>query len=134
MKQTISIFRFWPFFLIIPALCIVSTGCRKNNSSTNPQVIVSPLDAQLKSDYNFKPGSYWVYVDSVNGETDSAYIISNSIANQPVASCVMGNVKYENEELYLNIGLVCTSVPDNSAPNSVAEKWTLRASVMSIIL
>ncbi|MFI5196445.1 MAG: hypothetical protein ACHQD8_05085 [Chitinophagales bacterium] len=47
-------------------------ACSKKNAST-------PVDAGLKKYFSYKPGTYWIYYDSVNLETDSFAITDNYV-------------------------------------------------------
>jgi hypothetical protein len=37
------------------------------------------INADIKAKFNYQPGSYWVYVDSLSGATDSFAVVSNKL-------------------------------------------------------
>jgi hypothetical protein len=53
--------------LLLIAFCSL-LACRKNN------VPHYPINAALKVAFSFKPGTYWIYQDSLSGEIDSFYV------------------------------------------------------------
>jgi len=56
-------------------LCICITGmysCKKNSSI--PHKII---DADLKGAFDFQPGTYWIFKDSLTGQVDSFYVRNN---------------------------------------------------------
>jgi hypothetical protein len=67
-----------PFaFLLICLACSIS-ACKKK------QVPVEALDTnpEVKAHFNFQPGTYWIYWDSVSKRTDSFYVTSNTYSKQ----------------------------------------------------
>ena len=45
-----------------------------------------PVDPYLLSNFNHKVGSYWVYQDSLTGETDSFHVYRTDLDHQPLSS------------------------------------------------
>ena len=43
----------------------------------------------MKSAFDYKPGSYWIYKDSITGEMDSVYVTSNQDALYNAGGCVL---------------------------------------------
>jgi len=60
-------------------LCFIS-GCKKD-----PEVYY--VSAQLKTDFAFHKGSYWIYRDALTGDIDSAYV-EDYVENTSPSSCV----------------------------------------------
>ena len=56
---------------IVVAL-LLFTACNKE-----PQYKTVYLDPVLKATFNYKPGSYFIFKDSITGELDSVYLVSN---------------------------------------------------------
>lgn len=57
--------------LITLAALMLVLGCKKER--------VNYLSDDIKKNYSYKPGSYWIYRDSATGREDSCYVYSNSI-------------------------------------------------------
>ena len=54
-----------------------------NCSKTKPRDFVQmDTDSAVDARFNFKPGSYWIYVDSISGRTDSFFVRSNAYVEQ----------------------------------------------------
>jgi len=53
--------------LLLISFCSL-LACKKNN------VPHYPINAALKAAFSFKPGTYWIYQDSLSGEIDSFYV------------------------------------------------------------
>ena len=62
--------------IILAAVISFLTGC-KNNNPCNGVVTYQKMDNRLTG-YVFKPGSYWVYYDSIDAVRDSQYVYSYS--------------------------------------------------------
>ncbi len=73
--------------LILVVLTIVLSTCSKKTTYT-------PVDAELKTNFWYKVGTYWVYRDSLNGEEDSFYVAETSDLTN-VASDNNGNTEEE---------------------------------------
>src|ERR1035437_3096908 len=41
------------------------------------KVKVTPLNSDMKSHFSYKPGSYWIYLDTISGKYDSFSVQSN---------------------------------------------------------
>lgn len=57
--------------LISLAALLFALGCKKEH--------ILYLSDDIKKNYSYKPGSYWIYRDSATGREDSCYVYSNSI-------------------------------------------------------
>lgn len=90
MKQT---------FLILFSVAAIFTSCKKH--STPP---IMPVDAGLKSGFGYKPGSYWIYKDSVSGAIDSAYVYAET-TDYYYHGCVLfaGQPKFESINIALQV-------------------------------
>ena len=65
------------------------SSCHKNN------VPNYPVDADLKAAFNFKVGSYWIYLDSISGRIDSFYVSLNITQNEFIS----GTPSYTEDEI-----------------------------------
>ena len=95
-------------------MCCISfymAACKKDMN------LNQPMNAQMKASFNYKPGTYWIYKDSVTGAMDSAYVVSNNV-NYYTRGCVLydGQPKYERMDVLIR---VATSNPADS------ETWAL---------
>lgn len=59
-------------YLLFICLAVTISACHKTS------IPRYPLSAALKANFGYKIGSYWVYRDSVSGETDSFYTYKSS--------------------------------------------------------
>ncbi len=50
---------------------------------------VYSVNTGMKSAFNYKPGSYWIYKDSITGAIDSAYVTSNQDVLYNAGGCVL---------------------------------------------
>lgn len=57
------------------ALLLLFAACKKDGKP------YMPLNADLKKNYSFKVGSYWIYRDSLTGRVDSFYVTKYSDGN-----------------------------------------------------
>ena len=115
MKQTTTLLIF---------LALIISGCKKKNNT--PATI--PVNAGLKADFGYKPGSYWIYKDALSGNIDSAYVTSNTIIYRQLGCALMeGAPEYE-------IMTISIKVSDNNP--AVSEHWaiTLTDSIFSLSL
>jgi len=83
-------------FYLAVALCICITGmysCKKNNPV--PHRII---DADLKGAFDFQPGTYWIFKDSLTGQIDSFYVRGTSMANN-----TSNNPSYTYDEMDIDI-------------------------------
>jgi hypothetical protein len=51
-------------------VCLLLFSCRKKNATVGPIPIVPVNDSLIKY-YYYKPGTYWIYKDSLSGQVDS---------------------------------------------------------------
>jgi len=63
-----------------------------------------PVNKDLKARFGFKPGSYWIYRDSVTGETDSAYVYSTQ-TNYMYKGCLLysGEPEFEYNTVFVRV-------------------------------
>jgi|TARA_B110000090_G_C13300289_1_gene415491 hypothetical protein len=59
------------------------------------------LDEDFKAYFDFQPGTYWVYEDSLSGESDSVYIISNEREIKEGISGRGCDARYNNETFFI---------------------------------
>lgn len=64
-----------PIFFMFIFLCVTS-GCLKK--------LATPINSNLKRNFSFKTGSYWIYKDSLSHHTDSFWV--NSSTTSPYAA------------------------------------------------
>ena len=58
---------------ILSILCaVVLFGCTRSKS------VNTPVNSDLIASFNYKPGTYWIYRDSISGEIDSFFVRSNT--------------------------------------------------------
>ena len=62
------------FFISI--LIFAFCGCKKSDP-------VVQIDSRLKAGFNFQPGTYWIYKDSISGQVDSFFVRYNSLTTNP---------------------------------------------------
>ncbi len=55
--------------IFVPVIALASCG--------KPKLETNPVNPALKADFNYKPGTYWIYRDSISGMIDSFYVTSN---------------------------------------------------------
>jgi len=70
-------------------LCICITGmysCKKNSGIPH-----YTIDADLKTAFDFKPGTYWIYRDSISGRVDSFAVRTNTFSTPTIA----GNYSFD---------------------------------------
>ena len=62
---------------IAAAICLafLMMNCKKQQK--NLPVIELDADTFIDKHFNYKPGSYWIYRDSIDGRTDSFFVKSN---------------------------------------------------------
>lgn len=58
-----------------------------------------PVDPLIKKKFGFKPGSYWIFRDSISGRVDSCYLYSSDYRTSTVDKSVL----YEYEILYIQL-------------------------------
>ena len=113
--------------------CVTISACKKAGQNTKYDMV----NAQLASAFHFQLGTYWIYKDSVSGETDSAYVAAYTVLYDQGYSC-SGLIRpgTTREEINITINFVCTDTVAGTPARSAQESWTLFAqdSVMDIIV
>ena len=73
-------------------LLILFAGCGKSNNNSG-----TPINATLKKYFSYKPGTYWIYQDSLSGNIDSFVVVSvdSGLTNYSAG----GNNFYINDEI-----------------------------------
>lgn len=62
-------------YVIFFFICVVTfTGCKKDSKTEPDTGFSSPVNTDLYAYAYFKPGTYWVYQDSISGILDSVYV------------------------------------------------------------
>ena len=64
------------FILSVLPLILIANSCQKNTP-------VKQVDAGLKAAFNFQPGTYWIYKDSISGKVDSFVVTGNQPGSGP---------------------------------------------------
>jgi hypothetical protein len=72
-----------------------------------------PIDADVLAHFNYKPGTYWIYRDSLSGQVDSFYVSSNS-ANIPLDI---------NGVVYDEISFCVSQINISSIPGNDTVTW-----------
>jgi hypothetical protein len=68
-------------WLLTTMLLGTFVACNKNNKVTQ-----LPVNAPLKAAFNYKPGTYWIYKDSLSGMVDSFAVTStDDIFSDPIS-------------------------------------------------
>jgi len=105
------------YAILLSTIFLLCFGaCIKDRSGTIATTIIPP-NAQMLADYNFKPGSYWIFKDSVTGHTDSAYVSSVS-SYLTYESCVLIQNMPEHQADVITITV-------NNDNNNDSENWTI---------
>ncbi len=89
---------------LIPWLIVLScvVGCKKKTKITHP------VDAETKSHFSFKVGTYWIYRDSATGIVDSFQVSSTGSAPEPDGTeyfATFINIYNDTDEAVLGIHL-----------------------------
>ena len=79
-------------FFVLAALC----ACTRKP--------YNPISADVKAKFNYQPGTYWVYRDTLSGETDSFCVTTNAVQNTDVL----------NESIFMNIARYDLTAPADS--------------------
>ncbi len=95
------------------ALIIAVFSCKKEPEST-------PINAEIKSRFSFKKGTYWVYRDAVSGEIDSIVIVEDSYSKKQQNTGV-----FDEESHRVNIF-------ENGVASSYNSAWALSTISVSI--
>ena len=99
--------------LSLLAIALVFAACKKNKTT------IVPVDAGLKSSFNYKTGSYWIYKDSISGAIDSIYVTANQTEYYLAGGCVIERNAPEIESIIISLSFAETNSTDT-------EKWTYR--------
>ncbi len=120
------------YLLIAPALLLLLfTRCKKSDpyiapNNNNNSDTTFP-DKGLVANFNFKPGTYWIYRDSVSGRMDSFYVSDNTTqAWQSLNSTGPGNAHF----MYLIVYTINISSRNIDSPQLAASS-TLSMSLMN---
>jgi hypothetical protein len=84
------------------------------------------MHPELKKDFSYQAGTYWIYKDSVSGEIDSAYVVLNP-NYYSTTSCTATTPfapMHEGMSIIINV-----ATPHNSGidPMTTDEQWTISA-------
>lgn len=84
--------------LLMPVLGIIS--CKKTEVTPPEEFKINYISDELKAWGLFKPGSYWIYRDTITGHTDSVYVksIDHSIYSY------ISNPALKDEKIKVNFG------------------------------
>ena len=83
------------YFLLTMLFWLLLTNCDKTTNST---ISGAP---SLMSNFNFKPGTYWIYKDSITGEIDSYSVYGNQTTYQSYSYNI--NIEVYNIYIYTYI-------------------------------
>jgi hypothetical protein len=98
-----------PIYLLVLSALMIS-AC---NKTTN----IVPINSGLTTEFGYKPGSYWIYKDSVSGTVDSAYIVSNTTSSEQLG-CVLMNGAPFYQTMSVSIQVADGNVTDT-------ERWNI---------
>lgn len=76
---------------VVSLCCSVLPGCRH----------VENINGDLKKDFNFKVGSYWIMKDSASGRTDSFYVVSQSNTHGVQSSMLLDRYETEIVDIFI---------------------------------
>jgi len=102
-------------------LLVILASCNKKGSQQN-----IPIDAAVLTNFNYKPGTYWIYRDSISGQVDSFYVTSNT-GNIPVD---INGVIYDRISFYVSQANI-SSVPGN---DTITWLFGLETNYLSLML
>jgi len=80
------------YLAILFMVVLLFNSCKKNGGI--PHYVI---DADLKTAFDFKPGTYWIYKDSISGRVDSFAVRSN-MSN---TGTVSGNYSIDGIKIYI---------------------------------
>ncbi len=112
----------------IPQLIVVL--CLYGCTPTTPPAQHTPVSKELKSDFNFKVGSYWVYKDSLSGRIDSFFVVSN-VDTSIITS--YGGHDYPKKS-YESIRISVLEYNVNHFPNAVTSYWNYTFEGFDVLL
>jgi hypothetical protein len=81
---------------ILSILCaVVLFGCTRSKS------VNTPVNSDLIASFNYKPGTYWIYRDSISGEIDSFFVRSNSSETSYLNGKSIDNIQIAISEYHI---------------------------------
>jgi len=92
-------------------------SCKRNNSPS-----VQQIDPTVEKYFSYKPGTYWIYYDSVSGETDSFAVTSVETTTLPA---INNGISYVSERDLIG-GF------HNGKNDSIGIYWTLEYQIITI--
>jgi hypothetical protein len=84
-------------------ISIILLGVALHGCSTGSITTYINVNPALKAAFNYKVGSYWIYQDSLSGETDSFFVQSNSDTYSPYYTPPTSNPQKETEEILITV-------------------------------
>lgn len=99
--------RYFPLFLL--SFFMLFQACKKTGT-------IYHVNAGLKANFGYKPGSYWIYKDSISGEIDSAYVTANQDNYYYAGGCVL-----EPNEPQIELMSILLSVSNGNSSDT--ERW-----------
>ena len=82
---------------ILSILCaVVLFGCTRSKS------VNTPVNSDLIASFNYKPGTYWLYRDSISGEIDSFFVRSNTAETSYLNGNSIDNIQIEITEFHVS--------------------------------
>jgi len=117
------------------ALIILFSSCHKNSSYLEPRILI---DSRL-SGMEFKPGSYWVYLNDSTQKTDCTYVVKTETGyyeqNQsPSGNCISSvqyyNISYHDKDSvnlndYETQSIIRTYVETTFPVNKLYSNWDI---------
>lgn len=70
------------YHAVIACVCFALILCNCKKNTRHLDVIELDTDSTIRARFNFQPGTYWIYRDSLSGRTDSFYVLSNIFTKQ----------------------------------------------------
>lgn len=95
--------------IIVFVVVVLLTACNKE-----PQYKTVYLDPGLKATFDYKPGTYFIFKDSITGELDSVYLVSNLSKIDEGYTDTRG-FKYE----YMDLDFDAKNISKNDSSNLV---------------
>ena len=105
--------RYISYFFAFCTLFAIS--CDKNYPNVPTPIAI---DSNLAKYYNYKPGTYWIYKDSISGRVDSFATISNSSG-----AANGGNTQSIFVNAYMNYISIVVNDYNTNSPNIVNAQW-----------
>jgi hypothetical protein len=98
----------------IGLIVLIITSCTKNNKT----VYGYPVNDAIKKDFNFLPGTYWIYRDSTTGRIDSFSVTSNT----PTRKYNLGG-RYSPDDWRDYIDITITDYRVSPLPVTDSQEW-----------